>query len=213
MAAAIPGETSGTSRGQQRQLLGGTNHRLSQRSGLGRLLGQGRGSEDFKREGPQGRSPDDAGRQFPEASSPYGLMTWPAMPPNGYKIGMIRTITTGPSQTPGTTSRRDQSDARRLLAQAGGESPDERPRLGHDGQPPQRHRIPLREGCVLKTRVGGSAYSALRLGCGTSDSARRPPPADRICSASAVPILRTIRDAGPTIFLENRPDPVTHSER
>jgi hypothetical protein len=27
------------------------------------------------------------------------------------------------------------------------------------------------------------------------------------------PILRTIRDAGPTIFLENLPDPVTHSER
>ncbi len=38
-------------KGQQRQLLGGTNRRLSERSGLGCLLDQGRGSEDFKREG------------------------------------------------------------------------------------------------------------------------------------------------------------------
>jgi formylglycine-generating enzyme required for sulfatase activity len=48
------GKRVGLQEGQQRQPLGGTNHRLSERSRLGCLLGQGRGGADFKREGHQG---------------------------------------------------------------------------------------------------------------------------------------------------------------
>jgi sulfatase-modifying factor enzyme 1 len=56
------GKRVGPQEGQQRQLLGGTHHRLSERSGLECLLDQGRGSEDFKREGHKGRSAHHAGR-------------------------------------------------------------------------------------------------------------------------------------------------------
>src|SRR3989442_1141499 len=67
------GKRVGLQEGQQRQLLGGTNHRLSERSGLGCLLDQGRGAKISKEKGIKGEVLTMPVASFPESASPYGL--------------------------------------------------------------------------------------------------------------------------------------------
>src|SRR4051794_30492832 len=61
--------------------------------------------------------------------------------------------------------RRHQGHAWRLVAQARNQLADDRSGLGRHGQPPERHRLSLRKGCLLNGphRIGAETGPVVRV--------------------------------------------------
>ena len=113
-----PWETSGTSRRPTAPAIGQDEPSTFRAERIGKRFGSRvKGRRFQKRRAYGAKCSPCRSRAFQKAQVPMDYMTWQAMSQNGYRIGITpTTIKRPPFRSSGTSSRGDQSHARRLLA-------------------------------------------------------------------------------------------------